>query len=69
MACKSGFWKKNKTLFYAFVNLEKLFNRVPREVVTLSALRKLGFIKWLVKGALTIYDNARTGLKTKHANR
>ena len=36
----------NKKLYYAFVDLEKAFYRVPREVVR-WALRKLGVDEWL----------------------
>ena len=37
---KLGFMAGNGKLYYAFVDLEKAFDRVPREVVRL-ALRKL----------------------------
>lgn len=39
-------------LCYAFVDLEKAFDRVPKEVVR-WALRKLGAEQWLVKAVST----------------
>jgi len=38
---------KGKQLYFAFVHLEKAFDRVP--VVTRWALRKAGVEEWLVK--------------------
>ena len=39
---------KKKELWMAFVDLEKAFDRVPREVVW-WALRKVGVEEWLIK--------------------
>jgi len=57
--CKRGFSGKDEALFYAFMDLEKAFDRMPREVVWWS-LRKLEVEDWLVKGVVTMYDNGRT---------
>ena len=38
---------KKKKLYYAFVDLEKVFERVPREVVRWD-LRKPGVDEWLI---------------------
>ena len=43
------------------------FDRVLREVVR-WALRKLWVEEWLVKTAMTMYEKARTMVKTKHRN-
>ena len=42
------FMEKRKDLFYAFVDLVKAFDRVPRDVVR-WALRQLGVEEWLVQ--------------------
>ena len=61
------FVAKNRTLYYAFVDLEKAFDRIPREVVR-WALRKLGVEEWLVKAVMTMYEKARTVVGMKHGN-
>ena len=63
--CK--FLAKKRTLLFAFVDLEKAFDRVPREVVG-WALRKLGVEEWLVKAVMTMYEKASTMVETKHRN-
>ena len=51
--------EKKKDLFFAFVDLEKAFDRVPREVVR-WALRQLGVEEWLVRTVMVMYGKART---------
>ena len=58
------FLEKRKDLFFAFVDLEKAFDRVPREVVR-WALRQLGVEEWLVQTVMTMYERARTVVRTK----
>ena len=43
---------KKKKVYYAFVDLDKAFDRVPREVVK-WALRKLGVDEWLICTVMT----------------
>ena len=53
---------KDRKLFFAFVDLEKAFDRVPREVIWWS-LRKLGVEEWLVKLVQAMYSNARSQVR------
>ena len=46
----------------AFVDLEKAFDRVPREVVW-WALRKLRVDEWLVRVIQAIYEGVSTAVK------
>ena len=55
--------EKRKRLYYAFVDLEKAFDRVPREVVR-WALRKSGVGEGLVKAVMTLYCKACTVIRT-----
>ena len=45
-----------------FVDLEKAFDRVPREVVQ-WAMRKLGVEEWLVRIVMKTYENLRTAVR------
>ena len=45
---------KKKKLYYAFVDLEKALDRVPREVVRWY-LRKLGVVEWLIRTVMALY--------------
>ena len=50
---------KKKKLYYAFVDLEKVFDRVQKEVVR-WALRKLGVDEWLNRTVMALYIEACT---------
>ena len=50
---------KKKKLYYALVDLEKVFHRVPGEVVN-WALRKLGVVEWLIRTLMALYTEAGT---------
>ena len=56
------FLAKNKDLWMAFVDLEKAFDRVPREVVW-WALRTLGVDEWLVTVIKAMYADTATMVK------
>ena len=47
----------NKRLYMAFVDLEKAFYHVPRKVIR-WALRKLGFVEWIVRLVQGMLANA-----------
>jgi len=48
----------------AFVDLEKAFDRVPREVVW-CVLRRLGVEEWLVTVGIAMYEGGTTAVKMK----
>jgi hypothetical protein len=56
------FLEKKKDLWMAFIDLEKAFDRVPREVVW-WALRRLGVEEWLVKVIRAMYEGVTTAVK------
>jgi len=49
------------------LNLEKAFDRVPREVIN-WAMRKLGVEEWLVSTAMSMYTGAKTVVRTVNGN-
>ena len=62
---QQNFRVKRKKLYFGSVDLEKTFDRVPREVTT-WAMCKLRVKEWLVSevmhlytGAKTLYDNSK----------
>ena len=54
---------KRRDLYLAFVDLEKAFDRVPREVVR-WALRLSGVEEWLVAAVMTLFKDASTVVRT-----
>ena len=54
---------KGKKLYIAFVDMEKAFDRVPREV-TRWTLRKAGVEEWLVNADMAMYEGAQTVVRT-----
>ena len=55
---------KKKELWMAFVDLEKAFDRVPREVVW-WALRVVGVEEWIVKVIQAMYDEVTTAVRLR----
>ena len=51
-----------KPLYFAFVDLEKAFDRVPREVLW-WAMRSLGVEEWAVRAVQNMYSNARSRVR------
>ena len=58
---------KGKKLCFGFVDLEKGFDRVPREVIS-WAMRKLGVEEWLVSAVTSMYIGAKTIVRTVYGN-
>ena len=56
------FLDKKKEVWMAFVDLERVFNRVPREVVW-WALRKLKVDEWIVRVIQAMYERVSTAVK------
>ena len=54
---------KKEKLYYAFVDLEEAFDRVPREVVS-WALRKMGVDEWLICTVMSLYTETCTVVRT-----
>ena len=52
----------NKLLYMAFVDLEKAFDRVPRDVIW-WAMQKLGINKWLVRLVQSMYKDVRSRVR------
>ena len=53
---------KNLTLYYAFVDLEKAFDRVPRKVLW-WAMRSVGVEEWAIRVVQGMYNNARSKVR------
>ena len=56
------FLSVNKPLYFAFVDLEKAFDRVPR-LVLWWAMRKVGVDEWIVRLVQAMYSNARSRVR------
>jgi len=54
-------------VYIRFVDLEKAFDRVPREVIK-WAIHKLGVEEWLVSAVMSVYTGAQTVLRTVYGN-
>ena len=55
---QENFRVKGKKLYFGFVDLEKDFDRVPREVIS-WAMRKLGVEEWLVSAVMSMYKGTK----------
>ena len=55
--------KQRRRNYYAFVDLEKAFDRVSREVVR-WALKMLGVDEWLIHTIVALYTDACTVVRT-----
>ena len=64
---QENFRVKRKKLYFGFVDLEKAFDRVPREVIS-WAMRKLGVEEWLISAVMSMYSGAKTVVGTVYGN-
>ena len=53
---------KRKDLYFAFVDLEKAFDCVPRKVLW-WALKKVGLDEWLIRTIQAMYTNAKSSVR------
>ena len=56
---------KNRKLYFAFVDLEKAFDRVPRKVIRWT-MRKLGLAEWIVQFVQAMYNNTRSKVRVNN---
>ena len=56
---------KQKRLYFAFVDLEKAFYRVPRKVIW-WAMRKLGIEEWIVRFVQSMYNNTKSKVRVNN---
>ena len=61
------FRAKGKKLYFGFVDLEKAFNMLPREVIRWT-MRKLGVEEWLVSSVMSVCTSAKTVVRTVFGN-
>ena len=54
---------KNLTLYFAFVDLENTFDRVPRKVLWWAMRSSLGVDEWIVRLVQAMYSNARSRVR------
>ena len=64
---QENFRVKGKKLYSGFVDLEKAFDKVPREVIS-WAIRKLGVEERLVSAVISMYTGAKTVVRTVYGN-
>ena len=53
---QENFRVKGKKLYFGFVDLEKAFDKVPREVISWA----MGVEEWLVSAVMSMYSGAKT---------
>ena len=53
---------KHKPLYFAFVELEKAFDHVPRKVLW-WAMRRVGVEEWVIRAVKAMYENANSCLR------
>jgi len=64
---QKNFRVKGKKLYFGFVDLEKAFDRVLRDVISWE-MRKLVVEEWLVSAVMSMYTGAKTVVGTVYGN-
>ena len=64
---QENFGVEGRGLYFGFVDLEKAFDGVPREVIS-WAMRKLGVEEWLVSAVMSMYSGAKSVVRTVYGN-
>jgi len=64
---QENFRVKGKKHYFGFVDLEKAFDRVTREVIS-WAMCKQGVEEWLVSAVMSMYSGAKTVVRTVYGN-
>ena len=62
---QEAYIRKNRKLFFAFVDLEKAFDRVPRKVLW-WVLWKVGILEWIVRVIQVMYQNVRSQVRVNN---
>ena len=62
---QEAYIRRNRNLFFAFVDLEKAFDRVPRKVLW-WALRKVSIPEWIVRVIQVMHQNARSQVRVNN---
>ena len=63
---QEAYIRKNRNLFFAFVDLGKAFDRVPRKVLW-WALRKVGIPELIIRVIQVMYQNARSQVRVNNS--
>ena len=65
--CRRDIWRKRRNPFFASVDLQKAFGRVPRWVVK-QLIRKLGVYEWclLISAVMTMYRNTSSVIRVNN---
>ena len=50
---------KHKPLYFAFVDLEKVFDLVPKKVLW-WAMRRVGVEEWVIRAVKAVYENTKS---------
>jgi len=64
---QENFRVKGKKLSFGFVDFEKAFDRVPREMIS-WAMRKWGVEEWLAFAVISMNTGAKTAVRTVYGN-